>query len=174
MHSSRNTISNGTTHLANTTSCQFPRFSRPNAVDTAAARRPFASARVAVEQADNSKLLKLAATDADELAAILAAAWALLLRCYTGQDDVNFGLERVGDAAGMPVVARFHVDDSESAAGIVGHAKTELTGHATPAGDHPLHDTTLFFWGFNKSSALYPGRVLTPVYHSFYLSLPLS
>lgn len=144
----------------------------------AAARRPFALARVAIEQPVTDKLLKLSATDPDDLVAVLGAAWALLLRCYTGQDDVSFGFERAGDVTGAePVLAHFLLDDSASVAGTVDHAKTELAGDRTsppsppiatspvpvPAGDHPVPNTTLALWGFAPTAGLDHSQILAPV-----------
>lgn len=168
-------ISDSAMYPTGLTPCRFPRFSRP-AIDTAAARRPIATARVAVEQAD--KLLALSTTDPDGLGAVLRTAWALLLRCYTGQDDVSFGFQRGGDDTGEPIVARFVLDDSASVAETVGRAKTELlAGNLSPppaglvrSGDHALFDTAVALWGFTETLA--PCQVLAPVSHSPFIPPP--
>jgi hypothetical protein len=159
------TISNTVTGLA---PCRFPPFSRP-AKDAAAACRPIASARVAVEQTET--LLELSTTDSDKLGAVLRTAWALLLRCYTGQDDVSFGFQCDGNDSGEPVIARFLLDDSATVAETVGRAKTALTGHLPVATEHvrsrdrPLFDTAVVMWGFTKTTM--QCHVLAPVFRSF-------
>jgi hypothetical protein len=135
-----------------------------------------ASARVAIERAE--ELLALSAADPDALGAVLRTAWAVLLRCYTGQDDVIFSFQRGGDgAAAEPAVVRFCLDDGASIARLVGRAKTELAGRPGPAAppellrsgdpdDRPLFDTAVVLWTFSQTSA--PCPVLSPV-----LSVPL-
>ncbi|KAK4150585.1 non-ribosomal peptide synthetase [Chaetomidium leptoderma] len=161
------------TYLKGLTPCRFPRFSRP-AKDTAAPLRQISSARVNVEQAD--KLLALSTTDPDGLGAVLRTTWALLLRCYTGQDDVSFSFQRGGDVTRDPVVARFLLDDSESVAGTVGLAKTDLAGDLPPVptrllrstdSDHPMFDTAIVLWNFTKPSA--PCQMLAPQQHKLRL-----
>lgn len=154
-------------YLKGLTPCRFPRFSRP-ANDTTNGPRQVASARVSVEQAD--RLLSLSTTDPEELSAVLRTAWALLLRCYTGQDDVSFSFQHGGDVAGEPIVARFLLEDSATVADTVGRAKTDLAGDLPPvptrlirSGDSGqlLVDTAVVLWSFTKTSA--PCRILEPV-----------
>ncbi|KAK4124725.1 non-ribosomal peptide synthetase [Parathielavia appendiculata] len=147
---------NWDTYLKGLTPCRFPRFSRVN--QTAGSSHKLSATRINVEQAD-----KLLALDAYELGAVLRAAWAVLLRCYTGQDDVSFSFQHGGDGdggniAGGPVVARFLLDDGASVAGIVGRAKAEVPGdlplvsteRLRPGGgsDRSFFDTAVVLWNF--------------------------
>lgn len=166
MHSAA-VVSDRATSLSGLAPCQFPGFSRPaQHPGRGVARRPIASVRVTVEQAD--KLLGLSVTDPDGLAAALRTAWALLLRCYTGQDDVNFGFQRGGNRDGDDtdelLLARFVLDDSSSLEGIVGRTKVELAGQLRPV-SHGLVDrvfhTAVVLWDFTKTPV--PCNVLPPV-----------
>lgn len=142
--------------LADMPTCRFPRLI-PLAEEKVVSRRPVASTRVTTDQQD--KLRELAAADPDSLAAVLATAWALLLRCYTGEDHVSFGIEHAGDVSRRPLVARFPLDNSASVAETLARAKTEIAGNPglapqpipTPGADR--HDTALVLWGFSKSAS---------------------
>lgn len=151
-------------YLTGVAPCRFPPFSRSAKSETAPNRQPIASTtRVPVEQEDREKLLELSrAEDRDGLGAVLRTAWAVLLRCYTGQDDVTFGFQ--GDTP-HPVVARFCLDDAASVSVTVERAKADFAKHLPPvpaelirAGDHPLFDTSVVLWGLPRSSA--PRRVM--------------
>ncbi|KAK4176926.1 hypothetical protein QBC36DRAFT_141688 [Triangularia setosa] len=155
---------NWAAYLTGVAPCRFPLFSRSAKSETAPKRQPIASTtRVPVEQEDREKLLELSrAADRDGLGAVLRTAWAVLLRCYTGQDDVTFGFQ--GDTP-HPVVARFCLDDAASVSATLEHAKADFAKHLPPvpadlirSGDHPLFDTSVVLWGLSKSSA--PRRVL--------------
>jgi hypothetical protein len=162
-------------YFAGATPCRFPRFSRSDKEDGAApaSLQQLSSAPVNVEQADADKLMALSTTDPDGLCAVLRTAWAMLLRCYTGQDDVCFNYQQMGDVASDPIVARFLLDDSASIAGTVGRAKAELAGDLPPIptrllrsghSDHPALDTAVVVWGSTKRSA--PWKVLDLVRRS--------
>jgi hypothetical protein len=158
------------TYLDGATACRFPPFSRLAKEDAAssASLQRILSVAVNVKQADEDKLLALSTTDLDELGAVLRTAWATLLRCYTGQDDVCFHYQKCGgDVAGEPTVARFLLDGSASVAETVGRAKAELTGDLPPVptrllrsrhSDHPAFDTAVILSGSIKGSA--PWKVL--------------
>ena len=157
-------ITDWETYLEGATPCRFPRFSRPGKEDGAASASPqqLSSAPLDVEQADADKLMALSTTDLDGLCAVLRTAWAMLLRCYTGQDDVCFNYQQSGDVASDPIVARFLHDDSASIAGTVGRARAELAGDLPPIptrllrsghSDHPAFDTALVVCGPTKRSA---------------------
>lgn len=147
-------------HLAQTT--RFPRFGRPPK-DDAAARRQIQSTRVVLEEpADAEKLLALCKTDAEELGAVLEAAWALLLRCYTSQDHVSFGVYHAGSASSSspgdepgPAVVQLLLDDSVSVSELLDRAKTETSAvtHSHRVGDRPdppisIINTAIMLWGF--------------------------
>ena len=146
--------------------CRFPRFSAP-AHTTRAARRPImASARVAIDLPDRDRLLSLSTEDAEEFGAVIRSAWALFLRCYTGQDDVTFGFQHHGTPE--PIIARLALDDSVSVAATIERAKKGFSGSVTPvpvdtlrSRDRPLFDTAIVLWGFSKTSE--SSRVLAAV-----------
>ena len=163
-------------------SCRFPRFSSDNANTTAGTtRRPnaIASARVALQQTDTLKLLT--DHDPDKLGAVIKTAWALLLRCYTGQDQVSFGFitqsplnntntntNNSSDNASTEVAQILRLNDSSSLAETIFRAKTELnpqegvvTPVPAPAADQSHHipadrpllpfDTAIILWDFAKT-----------------------
>jgi len=144
--------------LTSAPSCRFPRFSSDNANTTAGAtRRPnaIASARVPLQQTDTLKLLT--DHDPDKLGAVIKTAWALLLRCYTGQDQVSFGFITQNplnntntnnsiDNASIEVAQILRLNDSSSLAETIFRAKTELnpqegvvTPVPAPAADQSHH-----------------------------------
>lgn len=168
-------ISDWETYLRGVIPCQFPRFSRSVKGNAAASApvRQVSSARVNVEQADEDKLLALSTTDLDGLGAVLRTAWAILLRCYTGQDELCFSYRQGGDIAGDSALARFLLDDSASVAGTVDQSRAELAGDLPPIparllrsehSNHPTFDTAVVLWGFTKRSA--PSKVLDLVRRS--------
>jgi hypothetical protein len=131
-------INDWETYLEALTPCRFPRFARVSD-DTSTLPRKTSSVRVDVQQAE--KLRELSTTDPDELAAVIRTAWALLLRCYTGQDDVSFEFRPGGGGITRePIVARFL-----------------RTGNS----DLPIFDTSVVLWSLTAGST--PCPVLTPV-----------
>lgn len=73
-------------YLADAEPCRFPQFDG----DVDEVVRPL-SIRVELEQLQ--ELQKLSAQDKDTLPTVLRAAWALVLRCYTGLENVCFGYQ---------------------------------------------------------------------------------
>ncbi|KAK4157425.1 non-ribosomal peptide synthetase [Chaetomidium leptoderma] len=157
-------INDWETYLDGLTPCRFPRFTRP-VKDTATPLRQTPSARVGIEQAD--KLLALSTADPDGLAAVLATAWALLLQCYTGQDDVSFSFQRGGgDVTSEAVVARFLLDgDSGTVSETLVRAQAALAGDLPPVSTRllraggsgqPLFDTAIVLRDFTERSAPSP------------------
>lgn len=51
-----------------------------------------------VELEHNEHLQSFLAGDTETMASVLKLAWGLVLRCYTGQDDVCFAYQELGDA----------------------------------------------------------------------------
>jgi hypothetical protein len=161
-------INDWETYLKGLTPCRFPRFGRVSD-DNQAPSRQTSSVRVDVEQAE--KLWELSTTDPDHLAAVVRTAWALLLRCYTGQDDVNFEFQLGGGGVTRePTVARFLLDDSEAVLRTVDRAKAENIGDLpeipprllrTGSSDLSIFDTSVVLWSFTVGSK--PCPVLTPV-----------
>jgi hypothetical protein len=145
-------ISDWATYLRGLTPCRFPRFSRAAAGKDAAApgdpgkqqQQQISSVPVPVEHVHAEQLTALSTTDPEKFGAVLRTAWALLLRCYTGQDDVSFSFEQHGchsdenesEPVG-PVVARFFLDDDASVAGLVSRTTTELASLIQQAGAVP-------------------------------------
>jgi hypothetical protein len=106
-----------TSYLAESEPCQFPRLR--TSVD--GPKRPM-SFRVNPENLQ--KLQQLSVSDEAALPTLLRVAWGLLLRCYTGLDDVCFGYQEIGPGTwgkefgplnGMPIT-RFTADDMVSVA----------------------------------------------------------
>ena len=119
-----------TSYLAELEPCQFPRLG----ASINGPRRPM-SLRVNLEHVQ--RLQKLSASDEAALPSLLRVAWGLLLRCYTGLDDVCFGYQETGTgtasnerprsfalANGMPA-ARITVDDMVSVADTLERVKGE-------------------------------------------------
>ncbi|KAK3290246.1 uncharacterized protein B0H64DRAFT_452780 [Chaetomium fimeti] len=167
-------INDWETYLKGLTPCRFPRFGRVSN-NTAAPSRQTSSVRVDVGQAE--KLRELSTTDPNELAAVIRTAWALLLRCYTGQDDVAFEFQLGGGGiTSEPIVARFLLDESESVARTVGRAKVEKINdlprvpprlQQTGNSDLSIFDTSVVLWSFTAGST--PCPVLTPEQHKIRL-----
>ncbi|EAQ90170.1 hypothetical protein CHGG_06789 [Chaetomium globosum CBS 148.51] len=167
-------INDWETYLKGLTPCRFPRFGRVSD-DMPAPSRQTSSVWVDVEQAE--KLRELSTTDPDEFATVIQTAWALLLRCYTGQDDVNFEFQRGGGGGTRePTVARFLLDDTEAVLRTVEHAKAENFGdlHRVPprllrtgSSDLSIFDTSVVLWSFTAGST--PCPVLTPEHHKIRL-----
>lgn len=178
---SHTNINEWETYLRGLTPCHFPRFGRPN-TDSDSAR--IESAPVQIDSArEDAALQQLSVDDVDGLGAVLAVAWALLLRCYTGQDDTCFAFEHAFAAVGHdddgdrngnrkgPQVARVAVaDDAGTLAGVVERAKTELAGCWTRAphrfvaaenSDLSMLDSAVVLWSSAGRST--PCPVLTPV-----------
>lgn len=117
-------------YLAESEPCQFPRLG--TSVD--GPKRPM-SLRVNLEQLQ--KLQQLSVSDEAALPSLLRVAWGLLLRCYTGLDDVCFGYQGTGPGTAgnerprisRPLnetpVARFTVDDMVSVGDTFEKAKGE-------------------------------------------------
>lgn len=156
------------THLTGFTPCRFPTFHCPDQA-VAASSRQIGSVRITLEQA--GKLLELSITDEHELGAVLGTAWALLLQCYTGQDDVSFGFQHSGEGTVGPVVARFLLSGATSVVETVSRAKIDVFARprvSTAAlgsgnADHPLVDTAVVLWTLTKASAACP--ILPSVCH---------
>ena len=156
------------THPTGFTPCRFPTFHCPDQA-VAASPRQIGSVRITLEQA--SKLLELSNTDEHELGAVLGTAWALLLQCYTGQDDVSFGFQHGGEGTIGPVVARFLLSGAASVVETVSRAKIHVFSRprvSTAAlgsgnADHPPVDTAVVLWTFTKASA--PCPILPSVCH---------
>ena len=119
--------------------CRFPRFNR-SVTDTVGGKGRVSSARVTVQQAE--KLIALSKTDPDEFGALLRAAWALLLRCYTGQDDVSFGFCAGGDDP-CSSLACFALSDDAAVSEILGSAKTGPIANAVKS---DKSDTGIVVW----------------------------
>ncbi len=161
-------VTDWATYLVGMAPCLFPPFSRPktaNGGPTEAHRSTLSLVRVTVHKQDAEQLLST--TDPNELAALLRTAWAILLRCYTGQDDVSFGFQHVGDE---PTIARFILRDDTSLAEAVARTKTELAGDLTlpselvhTATSNLSFNTAVAFCDLTKKSASH--RVLPSVRH---------
>lgn len=170
MDSTANPSFDGETHTPDRgMPCLFPSFGRrPNAANS----RKVSSARVNFERADT--LVSLMAIDPDGLGALLRTAWALLLGCYTGQDDVSFGFQLIGNGPGYSISTRLRLDDSASVAQMLSHAKAQLaTRDANPAsrpqpGSPDSFDTAIVLWFLTQLST--PFQAPVPVRIAFIYS----
>ncbi|KAL2183691.1 non-ribosomal peptide synthetase [Thermothelomyces heterothallicus CBS 203.75] len=160
-------VSDWEVYLKGAAPCRFPNFGRPARDAAAGAARQLSSVRVEVEQA--AKLFALSSSDPERFAAVLRTAWALFLRCYTGQDDVNFGFQLGGHDTHDPIVARFLLDGGEPIARTVDRTRAQLSGHLPPVPsrflrssdpDRSIFDTAVVLWSFTAGST--PCPVLEP------------
>ena len=118
-------------YLADAEPCRFPPFD----VDIDGPKRPL-SVRVQPDQIQ--ELQKLAGEDGEILSSVLRTAWALLLRCYTGLEDVSFGYRETKrnmsvdgtcqgteTPVGLPI-ARMRLEDSASLLDLVKKAQDDF------------------------------------------------
>ena len=94
-----------TTYLADLGPCRFPHFD--GEID--GPKRPLSTN---VEVRHKQELQRLAAKDAETLPSILRTAWALVLRCYTGLEDVCFGYRETGTDSAVEIAQKL-VERSE-------------------------------------------------------------
>lgn len=157
-------------YLAESKPCRFPRFG----TGADGPKRPM-SLRVNLEHL--KKLQQLSESDDASLPSLLRVAWGLLLRCYTGLDDVCFGYQEIGRSPvgnerpeisgpsnGMPV-ARFTVNEMLSVADTFEKAKGEYVSGlpfqiSVPSGttkdsclsERELFDTAVVFRSFSNTA----------------------
>jgi non-ribosomal peptide synthetase component F len=130
------------TYLTGSTPCLMSRLNGPSKAGTGTTIGALTMRSTNVTAGLPGKLQALAKADHCELAALLRTAWAVLLRCYTGQDDVSFGFQ---DGTDDMAIARFIFSDSSTVSETVQRTKAELTGplphlppgHVSPTGDRP-------------------------------------
>lgn len=125
--------------------CRFPPFSRAVAdANTNGVGRQMAAARVVISEQQAEKLHSMVAdhSNGDSLGTLLRATWALVLGCYTGQDDVCFGFHPGGDDPCNVLVARFTLDNTTTTSEILDRAKT-----GPNPGNQASFDTAVIVWG---------------------------
>lgn len=116
-------------HLAGLAPCMFPRFGAENT----GPRRPM-TIRIYLNHL--RELQELSAKRGTALPGVLRAVWALVLRCYTGSEDVCFGYQETGtnSATGKPgigqrfehmPVGRLNLEDEASLADVVEKSERE-------------------------------------------------
>ena len=139
-----------TSYLTGAEPCHFPRLD----VEIAAQDE---LRSVPVELKQLRKLKSLSAQDAETLPSMLRAAWALVLRCYTGTDNVSFGfLERSEVAARKGIeatentsVARLNFQETSSLLDVIQRSRKDyIRGlqHRTAIpqlSERPLFDTSI-------------------------------
>lgn len=135
-------------------SCHFPATGR----QTDGVKRPL-SVRVELQHLDLVQQL-LAQNDGNEaLAAVVRAAWAVLLRCYTGLNEVCFGFAEVGgapkastaDGSAAGLVSVMHISDDMSFEQLVKSAQSDET-IVTATNDGDLQFNTSVLMRFGASS----------------------
>jgi len=104
-----------TTPVPEAATCQFPRFCRSaKETDRQQRRPPILVARITPDSRLSALALAPAVNNADNayLNGVVKTAWALLLRCYTAQDQVSFSFS-CDD--GKPAIVRFSFEgDTET------------------------------------------------------------
>jgi hypothetical protein len=138
-------------YLAESEPCQFPRLGA--GID--GSKRAM-SIRVNLEHLQ--RLQQLAVSEEAALPSLLRVAWGLLLRCYTGLDDVCFGYQEPGTGTagnerprisasinGMPA-ARFTVDGMVSVADALERVKGEYISGLPHQNSAPSSTTKDSWW----------------------------
>lgn len=163
----RDASSYWSTYLAESEPCQFPRLGS----GLTGPKRPI-SLRVNVEQ--QQKLQQLSVSDETSLPSLLRTAWGLVLRCYSGQDDVSFGYQQSGtcnSANGEPapsnnsppmLVARFILDETMSLAKALEKSRGEyvsgllyqssVPSNAIKNSERQLFDTAVVLRAFSNTA----------------------
>jgi hypothetical protein len=211
-----------TSSLSGLAPCLFPRANRsstatvPSGASAAtgnltpraatAHRRPppgTASARITLDaEPARLALQRLSSADPDGLAARLRVAWALLLRCYTGQDGVAFGVQTFGAGSSSS-----NSNSSSSSSSSIGNSNTsnnkngssefrvaqvtieeglslQETLQTLPRLSEPVAvervegvlDSAVVLWGFGRATNVSPCGPLAPVrsapLYLFYCPVP--
>jgi len=115
-----NNRTHGTAYLDGVMHCRFPLF----ATERSSERQPFTH-ELEIKQV--KELRNLLAMDPAEIPSVLHAIWALVVRCYTGQNDVCFDYKEMFDSeklVGMSIV-RLVLDESVSVAQTIKQARLE-------------------------------------------------
>ena len=101
---------------------------------------------------ESSQRLQDASLEHSELSAQLRTAWALVLRCYTGMEEVCFGYKESSEQNGTDAcsIFRLAIDESSSLAGLVRRARDDM---AVKFDDH-----------LRTSTSASPGRQLYDTY----------
>lgn len=141
-------------YLAKSEPCLFPRLR--TSVDG-----PKRSMSLRVNLESLQELRQFSGSEEAALPSLLHVAWGLLLRCYTGLDDVCFGYRETGSGTagnerprmsaplkGMPV-ARLTVNDMSSVADTLGKAKGEYISGLPYQSSAPF-DTTNESWSSTR------------------------
>ena len=83
-----------------------------------------------VELGDCDKLQKLYHADYNHSESVLCTAWALLLRCYTGQDDIVFHLRSKGSRQPSPSKVQITFEDDSALSSYTQRALEEIASLA--------------------------------------------
>jgi hypothetical protein len=161
------TLASWSKYLAGAEPCQFPCYDG----DISGEKQPLS---VNVELTHKQDLQDRLTKDSEVLPAILRTAWALILRCYTGAEDVCFGYQEIRkqvyasgtpwEAANMPVgmqIARVKLDEGDSLTELLGKVGDDYTRarllrcHAMAdafrdkvESERRLFNTTIFFQSY--------------------------
>lgn len=119
----KNTSASPNSHLNATVPCYFPQ------LDTLGRdkKRPISYELDIKQTKDLQALLR---TNSDEAPFLLHTLWALVLRCYTTQEDVCFAYEEFSDSeqvVGLPFV-HLVLDEAESLAQTIKQARHDYLG----------------------------------------------
>ncbi|KAM5489397.1 NRPS cluster protein [Microsporum audouinii] len=147
-------------HLADVAPCHFPRLG----ASAAGPKRPM-TIKVALDQTQDLK--DLCGSNTTALPAILRATWSLVLRCYTGSDDVCFGYQDATSTDVLPIV-RLAFDDDTLISRLVESAQKEYESSLPFHGSVPtnaagpveqrLYNTIVSFRSAAKPGTALPSR----------------
>ncbi|KAF3490821.1 nonribosomal peptide synthase [Arthroderma uncinatum] len=146
-------------HLAGVAPCHFPRLG----AITTGPKRPM-TIKVNLDQ--TQQLKELCESNPAGLPVALRAAWSLVLRCYTGSEDICFGYQDATSTSVLPV-ARLAFEDDTLLSDLVSSAQTEYENslpfhtdvptNITGTPEQRLYNTVLSF-----RSAAKPGTAPAP------------
>ncbi|KAK2871711.1 NRPS, partial [Arthroderma sp. PD_2] len=128
-------------HLAGLSPCHFPRLG-------AAATGPKRPMTIKVNLDQTQGLKELCESNTVALPVALRAAWSLVLRCYTGSEDVCFGYQDATSTSVLPV-ARLAFEDDTLLSELIESAQTEYENSL------PFHDHVPADVAGSKESRLY-------------------
>lgn len=147
-------------HLADVAPCHFPRLG----ASAAGPKRPM-TIKVTLDQTQDLK--DLCGSNTTALPAVLRATWSLVLRCYTGSDDVCFGYQDATSTDVLPIV-RLAFDDDTLISRLVESAQKEYESSLPFHGSVPtnaagpveqrLYNTIVSFRSAAKPGTAPPSR----------------
>jgi hypothetical protein len=156
-----NDCSHRTAYLDGVVPCRFPLF----ATERSSEKQPFTH-ELEIKQV--KELRSLLAMDPAEIPSVLHAIWALVVRCYTGQNDVCFGYKEMFDSeklSGLSIV-RLVLDESVSVAQTIKQARLAYgKTHRSSVLNFSVKDLCSTILSISRSSDAAGEYVSTPSSH---------